>query len=112
MVIYGTSLSAGGAWALAVKGWFDTNYSNGTLTVNAATPVTVNSLVQLPDRNFQLTFTGGDTGVSCQIQASMDLSSPTWSILETKMATMSGISSYTDTDATNYPVRFYRTVVP
>jgi len=26
VVIYGTSLSAGGAWAGAVKGWFDTNW--------------------------------------------------------------------------------------
>jgi autotransporter-associated beta strand protein len=93
-------------------GNYNLSYTNGTLTVNAATPVTLNSPVPLPDGNFLLNFTGGDTGVSYQIQASTDLSSPTWIILATNMATLSGIPSYTDTDATNHPIRFYRTVVP
>ena len=88
------------------------SYTNGTLTVNAATPVIINSPVVLNDGNIQLTFTGGDAGVSYQIQASTDLSSPTWSILATNVANNLGLPSFNDADATNNPVRFYRTVVP
>jgi len=59
-----------------------------------------------------LTFTGGDNGVGYQIQVSEDLGSAVWSILATNVATLGGIPSYTDRDATNHPARFYRTVVP
>jgi len=38
VVIYGTSLSAGGAWALAVKGWFDTNYPSLVTFINCSGP--------------------------------------------------------------------------
>jgi hypothetical protein len=93
-------------------GNYTISYVNGTLTVNEATPVTVNSPVQLIDGNFQLTFTGGDAGVSYQIQASTDLGSPAWSILATNVATITGLPSFIDSDATNYSIRFYRTVVP
>ena len=93
-------------------GNYTISYTNGILTVNAATAVTINSPVVLNDGNIQLTFTGGDAGVSYQIQASTDLSSPTWSILATNVANNLGLPSFTDLDATNNPVRFYRTVVP
>ncbi|MDD5141755.1 MAG: MBG domain-containing protein [Verrucomicrobiales bacterium] len=93
-------------------GNYNLTYVDGTLTVNAATPVFINSPLQLPDGNFELTFTGGDDGVSYQIQASPDLSSPAWSNLATNIATLSGLPSFTDLDATNHAVRFYRTVLP
>ena len=93
-------------------GNYTLSYTNGTLTVNPATPVTVNSPVVLNDGNIQLTFTGGDPGVSYQIQASTDLSSPSWSILATNVANNLGLPSFIDLGATNNPVRFYRTVVP
>ena len=93
-------------------GNYTISYTNGTLTVNAATPVTVNSPVRLPDGNFQLIFTGGDPGVSYVIEASDDLSNPVWSSLITNTATLSGIPSFIDLSATNNPVRFYRTVIP
>ncbi|MEI6077245.1 MAG: MBG domain-containing protein, partial [Verrucomicrobiota bacterium] len=93
-------------------GNYTLSYTNGTLTVNPATPVTANSPVRLPDGNFQLIFTGGDPGVSYVIQASDDLSNPVWSNLSTNTATLSGIPSFIDLSATNNPVRFYRTVIP
>ena len=112
-----TSTAAVGSYPIVASaasgtglGNYSITYNNGTLTVNAATPVIINGPVQLLDGNFQLTFTGGDSGVSYVIQASADLSNPTWSSLITNTATMSGLSNYNDLDATNYPIRFYRTV--
>ena len=93
-------------------GNYNITYNPGNLMVNAGTPVVINAPVLLPDGNFQLTFTGGDNGVSYVIQGNGDLSNPVWSNLSTNTATMSGIQSYTDLGATNYPVRFYRTVIP
>jgi hypothetical protein len=93
-------------------GNYTISYTNGTLTVNAATPVVINSPIQLLDGNFQLTFTGGDAGVSYVIQAASDLSNPIWLNLITNTATMGGLPSYSDLNATNYPIRFYRTVAP
>jgi hypothetical protein len=88
------------------------SYTNGTLTVNAATPLLINSPLVLNDGNIQLTFTGGDAGVIYQIQVSTDLSSSAWSILATNVANNLGLPSFIDLGATNNPVRFYRTVVP
>jgi len=93
-------------------GNYTISYTNGTLTVNAATPVMVNSPMRLPDGNFQLTFTGGDPGVIYVVQVTADLSNPVWSSLITNTATVSGIPSFIDLSATNNPVRFYRTVIP
>jgi hypothetical protein len=93
-------------------GNYDLSYVDGTLTVTAGTPLTINAPVVLPDGNVQLTFTGGDAGVSYQIQASTNLTSSVWSSLITNTAGLGGLSSYTDLDATNHVIRFYRTETP
>jgi hypothetical protein len=93
-------------------GNYDLSYVDGTLTVTAGTPLTINAPVVLPDGNVQLTFTGGDAGVSYQIQASTNLTSSVWSSLITNTAGLGGLSNYTDLDATNHVIRFYRTVTP
>jgi len=114
-----TSTAALGSYAIVSSAATGTGLSNyiimyhdGSLTVNPGTPVAINAPVPLPNGIFQLTFTGGDPGVRYVIQASGDLGSPVWSNLITNTATGSGIPSYTDLGATNWPVRFYRTVIP
>jgi autotransporter-associated beta strand protein len=93
-------------------GNYNLSYVDGTLTVTAGTPLTINAPVVLPDGNVQLTFVGGDAGVSYQIQASTNLTGLVWSSLITNTAGLGGLSSYTDLDATNHVIRFYRTVTP
>ena len=88
------------------------SYVSGALTVTAATPVTINSPVRLNDGNLQLTFTGAEAGVSYQIQASTNLSTINWTTLTTNVAATNGLPSFTDLDATNHTIRFYRTVTP
>jgi len=87
-------------------------YVNGTLTVNASTPVTMNAPVLLGDGTIQLTFMGGDNGVSYRILGSLDLSSTNWTTLTTVVAGTNSLPAYIDTDATNHTVRFYQTVTP
>ena len=91
-------------------GNYNIGYVNGTLTVTAATPVTVNQPVVLGNGTVQLTFAGGDAGVNYRIQASTDLA--VWSTLFTNLAGTYGLPSFIDTDATNHVLRFYRTVTP
>ena len=93
-------------------GNYNISYVDGTLAVTAGTPLTINTPVILVDGNVQLTFTGGDAGVSYEIQASTNLSNTVWNSLVTNTAGISGLSSYTDLDATNHAIRFYRTVTP
>ena len=93
-------------------GNYSISYADGTLTVTAATPVTINGPVMLNDGNMQLTFTGGDAGVSYQIQANTNLSTVDWTTLSTAVAGTNSLPSFTDLDATNHMLRFYRTVTP
>jgi len=93
-------------------GNYDISYVDGVLTVTAGALLTINAPVILLDGNVQLTFTGGDTGVSYQVQTSTNLTGSAWSSLITNTAGISGLSSFTDLDATNHAVRFYRTVTP
>jgi hypothetical protein len=87
------------------------SYVAGTLTVTAATPVTINSPILLSDGSVRLTFSGGSAGISYRIQVNNDLSSA-WSTLATNVAGTNGLPPYNDANATNHAVRFYRTVTP
>jgi polygalacturonase len=91
---------------------YNITYNNGTLTVTAPTPVIINRPVLLGDGAIQLTFSGGDAGVSYLIQASTNLATPIWSTLGTNVAGTNGLPGFIDMGATNYPIRFYQTVTP
>jgi len=125
--VTGASLSSTGAGSTAAVGSYpitisgatgsglgnyNISYVSGSLTVNAATPVTMNAPVLLGDGTMQLTFTGGDNGVSYRILGSLDLSTTNWTTLTTVVAGPGGLPAYIDTDATNHTVRFYQTVTP
>jgi hypothetical protein len=80
----------------------------GYLTIAGTVPVTINRPVELGDGTIQLTFTGGNAGVSYAVQGSPDLSN--WTTLTSELADTNGLPAYIDVGATNHAQRFYRTV--
>jgi hypothetical protein len=88
------------------------NYVDGDLTVFPPTLVTIATPVVLSNGTIQLTFSGGDAGVSYRIQASSNLNLSGWNDLGTNLAGTNGLPVFLDLDATNWSVRFYRTVTP
>ena len=86
------------------------SYMPGTLTVTAATPVTINPPVMPGDGTLRLTFLGGDAGVSYRVQGSVDLFN--WINLITNVAGTGGLPGFTDFGAGTNPLRFYRTASP
>jgi len=87
-------------------------YSNGVLTVTAPTPVTINAPLRLGNGAVELTFSGGDAGVSYRIQAASNVSSAAWIDLSTNLAGTEGLPGFIDLTSTNSGTRYYRTVTP
>jgi hypothetical protein len=87
-------------------------YVNGTLTVTAPTPVIIGNPVPLTNGTVELTFSGGDPGVSYRIQATSSFPGSAWTNLSTNFAGGGGLTNFTDLQASNYPTRFYRTITP
>jgi len=85
------------------------NNGSATLPATVDTPVTLNYPIALPGGNVQLTFAGGDAGVSYEVQVSTDLFN--WTTLTNIVADDNGLPACIDTGATN-GLRFYRTVTP
>lgn len=88
--------------------------ANGTVTVSLQPPaqaqaITVVDATTLPDGNRRVTF-AGIPRLTYSIQASADLTD--WTIIGTATASPNGIFYIDDLTATNFPVRFYRTVYP
>jgi hypothetical protein len=90
--------------------------SVATLTVMsaAAPPVssapTIISLNIMPDHSALLQC-AGDQDQVYMIQATTDLVSGNWLTISTNAIGSNGLDSFMDTDATNYPSRFYRTKI-
>jgi hypothetical protein len=88
--------------------------SAATLTVvSAATPPvssapTIVSLNIMPDHSALLQCAGNQDQVYL-IQATTDLTSGNWLTISTNAIGSNGLDWFVDTDATNYPSRFYRT---
>jgi subtilisin-like proprotein convertase family protein len=92
----------------------NTNTCSTSVTVNAAplVPPTIIGQQTLDDGTFQLTFSGPQ-GQPYQVLASEDLglALDSWDSLTN--AVFGAVPAvFTDTDATNYPMRFYRVVSP
>jgi hypothetical protein len=87
-------------------------YSNGVLTVTAPTPVTIDSPLLLGNGAVELTFSGGDAGVSYRIQAASNVNNAAWNDVSTNLAGTNGLPDFIDLTATNSGTRFYRTVTP
>ena len=78
------------------------------LPVNIPNASTVSIALQ-PDGTPAITLSG-NTNQIYVLQASFDMNS--WTLLSTNLTDANGLFTYVDTDATNYPQRFYRGVAP
>jgi autotransporter-associated beta strand protein len=103
----------------ATGGTFSTNnynitYNPGTLTITLppnSSPVTITGPFVQSDGTVQLSF-AGVPGYTYYIQAAADIDPPIdWANISTNTADTNGLFNFIDLDATNYPVRFYRTQV-
>jgi len=98
------------------NGTFQITYVGGdgndiVLTL-AATPPAIKSFTSLPNGTKQIIGTG-QPGWFAIIEATESLKPPiNWEVLDVQIPDGSGIVSFTDTDATNHPVRFYRITAP
>jgi len=74
----------------------------------SAKPQSIFTCGVLADGSFQFVC-NGSPNQPCLIQATTNLTAPAWSTIGTNTADGSGIMSFIDADAKNYPARFYRT---
>jgi hypothetical protein len=79
--------------------------SSGAVSQNVFPPTT------LPDGNKRIKF-AGIPGRTYYIQATTDLAPPSWVPIGTNVVGGTGLSTFDDLDATNYPSRYYRTIAP
>ena len=100
-----TMVGAGGQFPVNFN--FSGNVPN-PLPVNIPNASTV-SITAQPDGNPIITLSGSPDQTYV-LQASADMH--TWTSLSTNLTDAAGIFTYVDTDAQNYPSRFYRGVAP
>jgi hypothetical protein len=100
-----TMVGAGGQFPINFN--FSGNVPN-PLPVNIPNASTVSITVQ-PDGNPAITL-AGSADQTYVLQASSDMHN--WTSISTNQTDSTGIFMYVDTDAQNYPVRFYRGVAP
>jgi hypothetical protein len=84
----------------ASSGTGDTNLTQNIigLTPNGDGSVTINF--------------AGIPGCTYWVEAATTMVQPQWQVISTNVAGSNGLWQYTDTDAGNYPLRFYRTYKP
>jgi fibronectin-binding autotransporter adhesin len=105
-----------GATFLATNGVFQITYTGGdghdiVLTL-VSPPPSIQSFVSLPDGTKQITGTG-EPGWFALFEATENLAPPiSWELLDVQIPDSSGLVTFRDTDATNYPARFYRITAP
>ena len=100
-----TMVGAGGQFPVNFN--FSGNVPN-PLPVNIPNASTV-SIVAQPDGNPAITLSGSPDQTYV-LQASFDMNN--WTSLSTNLTDSTGIFTFVDTDAKNYPSRFYRGVAP
>ena len=100
-----TMVGAGGQFPINFN--FSGNVPN-PLPVNIPNASTV-SIVAQPDGNPAITLSGSPDQTYV-LQASFDMNN--WTSLSTNLTDSTGIFTFVDTDAKNYPSRFYRGVAP
>ncbi len=100
-----TMVGAGGQFPVNFN--FSGNVPN-PLPVNIPNASTV-SIAAQPDGNPAITLSGS-ADQTYVLQASFDMQH--WSSISTNLTDANGLFTFVDTDATNYPSRFYRGVAP
>jgi hypothetical protein len=90
--------------------WDVSQLNSGLLSVVAAAPPQIATIMQLVDGNFQLAGTGVP-GVEYELHATTNLVPPIiWNVVTNSTADGSGAFQLIDPEATNFPRRFYRAV--
>jgi len=77
------------------------------------TPPSINLMKATTTINGNLQFMlDGPEGWTNVVEAAADLTTPFWLVIGTNVFDVTGTTTFTDTDATNYPSRFYRAFKP
>jgi len=97
------------AYTVIVCGACGSATNSATLTVNIPVPPTL-SIVCQGDGSVKVCASGGVSGQKFVLLSSTDLIN--WSTISTNAADSSGVTTFIDSDAMNYPHCFYRTVTP
>ena len=83
--------------------------SNGTVNTNRTLNIT--GLTPNGDGSVTIHF-AGIPGYTYWVQAATNVAQPLWETISTNIAGTNGLWNYTDTNAANYSLRFYRTCKP
>ena len=81
--------------------------SPGSIRISTAVPAKLGSVLRAPNGQAQFSVTGGNQRAYL-IQASTNLT--TWTSISTNTAA-GGLINYFDTNATSFPIRFYRAII-
>ena len=74
-------------------------------------PNTFGSITRGTNGNITLNGTG-TIGVTYSVQANTNLNTTNWIVIGTSQGNFNGALLFTDTNATNFPMRFYRFAQP
>jgi hypothetical protein len=111
-VLNGSALTVSGAGVV----WANNLQADGSITVSslAAQQPTIANTSRLPDGSVQFSFTGA-SGQGYRVWATTNVAltpiTNTWTLL-TNNSFSGGTDTFTDLQATNFPLRFYVLTVP
>ena len=75
-------------------------------------PRIVTTRIELGGAGARLSLSGGVAAQTYQIQATTNLRPVSWQGIGSQPAQASDVLQFLDSDANNYPARFYRVIVP
>jgi hypothetical protein len=87
------------------------SWTFGALVSSSQTTTSTTSIKMLVDGSAQITC-AGSPNQSYLVQATTSLSSPSWTTIATNTTGADGLFVFVDTDAPNFPARFYRASTP
>jgi hypothetical protein len=103
--------NSAGNYTLAISSPYG-SVTSSIVTLTVFVRPSISMIVPQPDGSVTLNCSGG-AGDTYLVQATTDLTMPTaWQTLSTNIADANGTWQFTDTSATNFPMRFYRCSTP
>ena len=109
LTLNNVSTNDAATYAVVVCGAAGSVTNNATLTVNIATAPRL-AMVRQGDGSARITASNGSSGQRYVLQFSLNMVS--WTSISTNSADAAGAATFIDSNATNYPHCFYRTVTP
>ncbi len=85
--------------------------ATGVVNIVAGQPQNIVGLVNNEDGSMTISFSG-IPNFTYHVQATTNLVLPFWTNISTNVAGTDGLWQFTDSDATNYPARYYRSEYP